>query len=86
MSDSFADHLSGLESPASKLSAITPDDATDLPLAGRALNVATSGAVTVTTVDGTTATVYVAAGIAFPVRARRIWATGTTATGIVAMS
>lgn len=86
MSDSFADHLSGLESPASKLSPVTPDDATDLPLASRALNVASSGSVAVTTVDGTTATVYVSAGIAFPVRARRIWATGTTATGIVAMS
>lgn len=86
MSDSFADHQRGLESPASKLSAITPDDATDLPLASRAINVASSGTVAITTVDGTTATVYVAAGIAFPVRARRIWATGTTATGIVAMS
>ena len=85
MSDPFADHLSGLESPASKLSIVTPDDTTDLPEACRALNVAGSGTVALTTVGGTTATVYVTAGIAFPVRARRVLATGTTATDIVAM-
>lgn len=85
MSDPFADHMSGLESPASNLSAVTPDDATDLPQACRALNVAVSGTVAITTVAGTTATVYVAAGIAFPVRASRIWATGTSAANIVAM-
>ncbi len=85
MSDPFADHMSGLESPASNLSAVTPDDAADLPQVCRALNVAVSGTVAITTVAGTTATVYVAAGIAFPVRASRIWATGTSATNIVAM-
>ena len=85
MSDPFADHQSGLESPASKLSAIIPDDTADLPEACRALNVGGSGTVALTTVGGTTATVYVTAGIAFPVRARRILATGTTATGIVVM-
>lgn len=85
MPDPFADHLSGLESPASKLSAIIPDDTTDLPEACRALNVAGAGTIALVTVDGSTATVFVAAGIAFPVRARRILATGTTATSIVAM-
>ncbi len=85
MPDPFADHMSGLESPASHLNPVTPDDATDLSQACRALNVASSGTVAITTIGGTTATVYVAAGIAFPVRAQRVWATGTTATGIVAM-
>lgn len=86
MSDAFANFATGLESPASHLQTVTPNDSTDLSRAGRALNVATTGNVRVTTVDGTTATVHIAAGIAFPVRARRVWATGTTATGIVVLS
>jgi len=85
MHDPFSNFRGGLESPASYLSAVTPSDSSDLPSACRALNVATSGTVSVTTVGGTTATVYMAAGVAFPVRARRILATDTTATGIVAM-
>ena len=85
MSDTFANFQTGLESPAAHLLAITPNNNTDLPTACRALNVATSGTVRVTTVGGTTETVYVAAGVAFPVRAIRVWNTGTTATNIVAM-
>lgn len=86
MSDKFSSANPGLESPASYIAAVTPDDANDLPVASRAVNVAQSGTVQVTTVDGATGTVYVAAGVAFPVRASRIWSTGTTATGIVVMS
>lgn len=86
MSDVFANLATGLESPATYIQSVTPNDSTDLPRAGRALNVAATGSVRLTTVDGTTDTVYVAAGVAFPVRARRIWATGTTATGIVVLS
>lgn len=85
MSDPFANHAPGLESPATLLAAITPDDSTDLAVPSRALNVLQSGTVQLTTTGGTTATLYIAAGIGFPVRARRVWATGTTATGIVAM-
>lgn len=86
MSDKFSAYSASLTSPAERLTEITPDDATDLPEVARAINVATSGAVRVTTIGGTTATVYIAAGVAFPVRALRIWASGTAATGIVAMS
>lgn len=85
MSDMFRDFRSGLESPATHLTAVTPDDATDLPVASRGINVGTSGAVRVTTVGGTTETVYVAAGSAFPLRATRIWQTGTSAANIVVM-
>lgn len=84
--DKFADYLIGLESPATELLAVTPDDGVDLERVSRALNVATAGSVQLTTLGGDTATVYVAPGSAFPVRAVRVWATGTTATGIVAMS
>ena len=85
MSDLFEKHRSGLESPASHLSSVTPSDSQDLATASRGINVATTGTVRVTTIDGDTETVYIAAGSAFPLRVRRIWATGTTATGIVVM-
>ncbi len=83
--DKFSDHSVGLDSPVTRMFPVIPDDATDLPHTGRALNVAQSGKVQITTCEGDTATVYVAAGLAFPVRAVRIWQTGTTATDIVVM-
>ncbi len=86
MADHFANFTPGLSSPATDLAEITPSNTQDLAKTSRALNVGAAGFVRVTTTDGTTASIYVAAGIAFPVRATRIWQTGTTATGIVAMS
>ena len=86
MADAFAQFTNGLESPAVQAVEVTPSDTVDLSEVSRAINVATSGAVRVTTVGGTTATIQVAAGIAFPIRATRIWDTGTTAVNIVALS
>lgn len=85
MADPFANLTPGLESPASHIAAVVPSDTEDLTLVSRGLNVATSGTVRVTTVSDETATVFLAAGSAFPIRVKRIWATGTTATGIVVM-
>lgn len=85
MPDSFASLRPGLESPASVAFAITPSDTADLAQSTRALNVAVSGAVRVLTVGGSTATVYVAAGVAFPIRAQKVLATGTDAQGIVGL-
>lgn len=85
MQDPFDGYQSGLNAPATKLFPITPNDTTDLDTFVRGICVASSGLVQVTTVDGTVATVFVAAGAPFPVRVRRIWATGTDATGIVGM-
>ncbi|MDE2250389.1 MAG: hypothetical protein KGL25_03170 [Gammaproteobacteria bacterium] len=81
--DVFQANARGLEGPISDAAAVTPNDANDLTYATRAINVATDGFVKVTTVGNDTVTLYVAAGIWFPIRASRIWATGTTATGIV---
>ena len=86
MNDHFAQFTPGLESPATHLDEVVPSDTANLENVSRALNVAGSGLVRVTTCDGDIATVSIAAGTAFPVRAVRVWATGTTATGIVAMS
>jgi hypothetical protein len=84
--DSFARHAASLHSPALRLEPITPDDGTDLTRTTRAINVAQTGTVRVVTAGGDTADIYIAAGIAFPVRATRVMATGTTATGICGMS
>ncbi len=85
MSDPFKNYTSGLESPATLLETVTPNDSTDLATPSRALNVRQSGDVRVTTTAGSTATLFVAAGVCFPVRVTRVWATGTTALGITAM-
>ncbi|MEM6481216.1 MAG: hypothetical protein AAF922_04420 [Pseudomonadota bacterium] len=83
--DMFADYSSGLESPASHAFDAVPSDTNDLPSVGRAVNVATTGTVRLTTSAGDTVTITVVAGVAFPIRAKRVWATGTTATGVVVL-
>ena len=85
MIDTFEGIALGLDSPATRLTAVVPDDGADLAHASRAINAAGAGLVRVTTLGGDTATVFVAAGIAFPLRVSRIWQTGTTATGIVVL-
>ncbi len=80
--DKFEDHTLGLESPPTDIEDITPDDVAELGNVTRALNVSVSGMVRVTTVEGAIASVFIAAGILFPLRVRKVWATGTTATDI----
>ncbi len=76
----------GLQSPPTHAYAIVPSDSADLATPTRALNVSVSGAVRVSTLDGDDVVLHVAAGITFPVRVQRVWASGTTATGIVGLS
>lgn len=85
MSDPFKSHSTSLTSPATELHVITPDDASDLATYVRAIAVTVSGNVQVTTIADTTATIHVTAGAPFPVRVKRVWATGTDATGIVGL-
>lgn len=86
MTDIFKDHQAGLESPATRLAEVAPSDTNLLTFATRAIVVETSGHVSVTMVSGDVGRIFVAAGIPFPVRVTRIMATGTTATGIVALA
>jgi len=86
MADPFENYASNLESPLTGLVEITPNDAVDLATVSRAITVAAAGTVEVTMLDGSVGSVYIAAGIPFPIRVTRVWATGTTATGIVALS
>lgn len=86
MPDAFSEFQTSLTSPATSIEEVTPSDSTDLVRVTRAINVAVSGTVRMTTKDGDVADLFVAAGGVIPVRAVRIWATGTTATGIRGLS
>jgi hypothetical protein len=86
MTDHFEHHTPGLESPASRLAEITPNDTEDLAFVTRAIVVESAGHVQLVTAGGDTGRVFVASGVAFPIRARRVMATGTTATGIAGLA
>lgn len=72
-----------LASPVTSAFAITPNDATDLAEITLNLYVSVAGAVKVTMMDGTDVTYANLAAGRHPLRVKRVWATGTTATGIV---
>ena len=82
MSDVFADRVRRPGDPAIALFDIVPNDGADLAQVTTAINVATPGKIRVTTVDGSTSDVSISPGQLFPIRARRVWLSGTTATGI----
>lgn len=84
--DPFAHHTPGLESPATRIAGIVPDDAAQLPFATRALAAETSGHVQVVTVAGDTGRIFLTAGVPFPIRVLQVMATGTTVTGLVALA
>lgn len=86
MNDPFRNHAPGLESPAVRLASVMPDDAADLAFPTRAIAVGAEGLVRLTTVAGDTGQIFVVPGAPFPIRARRILATGTTAADIVALA
>ncbi len=85
MCDPFANRMRTPGDPAVSAFAIAPDDGTDLAQPTTAINVTTPGKVHVTTVDGTEGTITIHPGQAFPIRAARVWNTGTTATGITGL-
>lgn len=77
--DTFSNTAPGLSSPATGIEEIIPSDTTTLAMTTRALNVGQSGILRVETSNGTIADIFVAAGIAFPLRVTKVFATGTTA-------
>ena len=75
-----------LDSPAGRAAAVTPSDSAYLTSASRALYVGGAGDVALVTVgDDTVTFVAVPAGSILPVRVKRVLATGTTATSILAL-
>lgn len=87
MSDTFATAQPGLSSPATKIAAITAHDSNELAFVTRGIQVkTTAGLVRVVTVDGFEDEFYCDKGQIFPIRAKIVKSTGTTAIGLVALA
>ena len=87
MSDAFASHSVGLSAPAICPEAVVPNDGQDLGHVTRAIYVGTGGNIRVLMPEGLT-TVFenLPSGAFLPIRVKRVFATGTTATGIIGLS
>jgi hypothetical protein len=83
--DPFASTQAGIDSPASNVFDITPADGADLALFARAIRVGGSGTLKIDAAQSGTVTLTVFAGEVVPIRTRRVYATGTTATGLVGL-
>lgn len=84
--DKFSDYPTNLTAPARDAVIITPNDTIDLAVMPRAIYVGQSGNISVRFSAGQTVLFTNAqAGSFLPVRATGINATGTTATGLVAL-
>lgn len=85
MADPFSDSRSNLSDPFEHAAAVTPDNSNDIALSGRSLYIGVTGDVKVTTVKGDTVTFKAHPVGYMPGRVRRVFATGTTATDILAL-
>lgn len=84
--DKFSDYPTSLTAPARDAAAIVPNDTVDLPFLPRAVYVGQTGTVVARLASGGAVTLLNAqAGSFLPIRAAGINATGTTATGLVAL-
>jgi len=79
-------HYPDLSGPAMDAFEITPADGSNLPTKVRGIYVGVAGDVKVDTIEGTTVTFKNAlAGIVLPIRAQRVYSTGTSATDLVGL-
>lgn len=86
MSDKFENRGDSVSAPATRFAAVTPSDSADLGELPKALYVGVGGALVLRGADGVVVTfTQVVGGTVLPVRARRVQATGTTASAIVAL-
>lgn len=85
MSDKFDDFSTGLSSPAKQAFAIAPNDAADLTVSTRGIYVGSGGNLRLLLVGDTTPVTFenVIGGVTHPFRVRRVYATGTDATGLI---
>jgi hypothetical protein len=84
--DDFAGLSTGLDGPLNHIAVVTTNDATDLAHESRAIYIGVAGDLKIITAGGETVTILsgvLAVGVPHPIRATRIFATGTTATNIV---
>lgn len=81
------DRAASLTSPPLHAFSISPDDSADLARPTRGLMIAGGGDVALVTLGGDTAILpALLPGIQYAIRARRILASGTTATGLVGLA
>lgn len=73
----------GSSSPANDAALVTPSDTVDLPAVPKGVYIATEGALRITMLSGTTLTTPTLHVGWHPLKVTRIFATGTTATGIM---
>jgi len=85
MAGEYDEYGRGITSPPDDGFAIVESDIADLPREIRAINVAVTGPVRVLTSKGNDLTVFIAAGIQFPLVCKKVFASGTTATGLVGL-
>lgn len=70
----------------SRAAAVTPSNTTNLPVSAKAIMVGANGTLKVDlTGVGTGVTIQVIAGYLYPINVKRVYATGTSATGIIAL-
>jgi hypothetical protein len=82
--DTFAKHSRSLTAPPEEAAPIAPDNTADLAVATRALYVGTGGDVRLRMLGGGEVTLTnLASGSLIPVRAIRVFATGTNANGLI---
>lgn len=84
MTDAFQSHSANLATPGENAFAVTPNDSADMDFVTRAIYVGVAGNVKMTLLGGTTVTfVGLVAGGLYPLRVKRIWSTGTTASNLI---
>ena len=82
----LSDRTPGIDAPAANAAAVTPNDSADLTNVSRSLYVGGAGNVKVDMADvGTVTFTGVPAGTILPIRVKRVYATGTTATTILVL-
>ena len=88
INDPFSHSVSSTTSPAENCFAVTPDDALLLPGATKAIYVGEGGDVVLVAVGGNLPVTFrnVGSGAILDVRAKAIWATGTTAADLVGLA
>lgn len=86
--DNLRNLSDSIDFPAVRLRAVTPSDTVPLVFVAKALYVGTGGNLAIMASEDSAAVTLtnVPAGAIVPVRARRVMATNTTASGIVALS
>ena len=88
MADKFSDFIAGLTTPAQSAVALTPNDTADLAKPSRGLFIGVGGTVVATLLDDAAAVTFpnLPNGSVLPIRAKRVWASGTTATNILSLT